>query len=100
MGSALILLKQLQNVTVNCLLTEGINFSIGKLYVIGGSDGAHSLCTTEIYDPETNTWMPGPSMTTCRANVGVAVVNGRLYAVGGFSGEFRGNVNFFFTPYL
>lgn len=56
--------------------------------MVGGSDGTHSLCTTEVYDPETNTWMPGPSMTTCRANVGVAVVDGRLYAVGGFSGRF------------
>lgn len=55
--------------------------------MIGGSDGTHSLCTTEIYDPETNSWMPGPSMTTCRANVGVTVVDGRLYAVGGFSGK-------------
>lgn len=59
----------------------------GKLYVIGGSDGTQSLCSTEIYDPETNTWMPGPPMTTCRANVGVAVVNDKLYAVGGFSGK-------------
>lgn len=55
--------------------------------MIGGSDGTQSLCSTEIYDPETNTWMPGPPMTTCRANVGVAVVNDKLYAVGGFSGK-------------
>ena len=54
---------------------------------MGGSDGQQSLCSTEIYDPESNTWSPGPSMTTCRANVGAAVVDGKLYAVGGFSGE-------------
>ena len=62
--------------------------------MIGGSDGTHSLCTTEIYDPEANTWMPGPSMTTCRANVGVTVVDGRLYAVGGFSGRFPLNLRY------
>ena len=53
---------------------------------MGGSDGTQSLCSTEIYDPETNAWSTGPSMTSCRANVGAAVVEGRLYAIGGFSG--------------
>lgn len=55
--------------------------------MMGGSDGTQSLCSTEIYDPDTNSWTPGPSMTTCRANVGAAVVDGKLYAVGGFSGN-------------
>lgn len=64
--------------------------------MIGGSDGTHSLCTTEVYDPESNSWMPGPSMTTCRANVGVTVVDGRLYAVGGFSGRFSFDMPFRF----
>lgn len=60
---------------------------IGKLYIIGGSDGTQSLATTEIYDPNDGIWSPGPNMTTPRANVGVAVVSNRLYAVGGFSGK-------------
>lgn len=59
----------------------------GKLFVVGGSDGTQSICSTEVYDPELNTWSAGPSMTSCRANVGVAVLNDRLYAVGGFSGK-------------
>ena len=58
----------------------------GKLYAVGGSDGSHSLCSTEIYCPEEKIWTPGPNMTTARANVGVAVIGSRLYAVGGFSG--------------
>ncbi|KAL1115136.1 hypothetical protein AAG570_007167 [Ranatra chinensis] len=53
----------------------------------GGSDGTQSLATTEIYDPVEKVWSPGPSMTTARSNVGVAVIGSRLYAVGGFSGE-------------
>lgn len=57
-----------------------------KLYVVGGSDGTQSLCTTEVYDFETNTWSPGPSMTSCRANISVTVIDGKLFAVGGFSG--------------
>jgi hypothetical protein len=61
----------------------------GQLYAVGGSDGSHSLCSTEIYDPQEKTWTPGPNMTTARANVGVAVIGSRLYAVGGFSGMKR-----------
>ena len=58
----------------------------GKLYAVGGSDGTHSLSSTEMFDPESQTWSPGPNMSTPRSNVGVAVIAGRLYAVGGFSG--------------
>lgn len=58
-----------------------------KLYVVGGSDGCQSLCTTEVFDFETNSWSPGPSMTSCRANISVTVIDGKLFAVGGFSGN-------------
>ena len=56
------------------------------MWVVGGSDGCQSLCTTEMFDFETNSWSPGPSMTSCRANISVAVINNQLFAVGGFSG--------------
>lgn len=62
---------------------------LGKLYVVGGSDGTHSLATTEIFDWNEQVWTPGPVMTTPRANVGVAVIGKRLYAVGGFSGKLK-----------
>lgn len=58
-----------------------------KLFVVGGSDGCQALCTTEIFDFETNAWSPGPSMTTSRANISVTVIDGKLFAVGGFSGN-------------
>ena len=58
----------------------------GKLILVGGSDGTHSLCSTEVWDPFENAWGPGPTMTTCRTNVAVAMVGNRLWAVGGFSG--------------
>ena len=51
----------------------------GKVYAIGGHDGVHALCSVEIYDPSTNQWTSGPPLTSCRANVGVAVVRDRLY---------------------
>lgn len=65
----------------------GVAVFQGKLYAIGGSDGSHSLASTEVYDPESQNWVVGPSLTTPRANVSVAVVGNRLYAVGGFSGR-------------
>jgi influenza virus NS1A-binding protein len=55
--------------------------------VIGGSDGQSSLSSVEIYDMSTQTWSVGPSLNTPRANVGVAVLNGRPFAIGGYNGK-------------
>jgi PKD domain len=41
------------------------------------------LATVEAYDPGSNTWTPRASMSTPRDGLGVAAVNGTLYAVGG-----------------
>ena len=38
------------------------------------------------YDPQTNRWARAASMSTRRLGVGVAVLNGYLYAVGGSDG--------------
>lgn len=38
------------------------------------------------YEPSTDTWSPVVAMTSRRSGVGLAVVNGQLYAVGGFDG--------------
>ena len=64
-------------------------WSPGKLIVVGGQDGVQSLNTTELYDPAEDVWTPGPKMLTRRANVNVAVADGKLFAVGGFSGKSR-----------
>src|SRR5439155_526290 len=44
------------------------------------------LATVEAYDPASNTWTTKASMPTARGGLGVAVVNGVLYAVGGEDG--------------
>jgi hypothetical protein len=44
------------------------------------------LNTLEAYDPATDTWTPLPPMPTARAQLGVGVVNGIVYAVGGRDG--------------
>lgn len=59
----------------------------GKVYVVGGNDGTSSLATTEIYDPDADTWTSGPTMSMPRANVACIVLDNRLWAVGGFNGK-------------
>ena len=46
---------------------------------MGGTDGTASMCTTEVLDMVENAWHPGPTMTFCRGNVSVAVVNEQLW---------------------
>jgi len=40
----------------------------------------------ECYDPGFNTWTPVSEMSNCRAGVGVGVMDGVMYAIGGFNG--------------
>lgn len=43
----------------------------------------------EVFDPIANCWEKCHPMTTARSRVGVAVVNGLLYAIGGYDGQLR-----------
>ena len=60
-----------------------------RIYVVGGARtdaGFYRGPVTgvvEAYDPKTNTWAAMPSMPTARALLVAAVVNGKLYAIGG-----------------
>ena len=57
----------------------------GKIYVIGGVGSAGYK--NEMYDPATNTWtIKAPMPTTYRDHLGVAVVNNKIYAIGGRHG--------------
>jgi len=69
------------------LLNELFAWIVDKLYVVGGSDSQTSLVSVEIFDFVTGLWTSGPSLGTPRANMGVAIVHRRLFAVGGFSGK-------------
>lgn len=57
-----------------------------RLYVVGGKDGSSCLKTVEQYDPHTNKWTLRASMIKRRGAVGVGVLNGYMYAVGGYDG--------------
>jgi N-acetylneuraminic acid mutarotase len=58
-----------------------------RIYVTGGSQrdrGERNVSSTlQVYDIATGVWTRGPDMPTPRHHHGVAVVNGRLFVVGG-----------------
>ena len=61
-----------------------------KIYAIGGNvSGAHGSNVTAIneeYDPVTNVWTSKANMHTAREGATVAVLNNRIYAIGGVTG--------------
>ncbi|EMP41628.1 Kelch-like protein 3 [Chelonia mydas] len=67
----------------------GVGVVEGKLYAVGGYDGASRQClsTVEQYNPATNEWTYVADMSTRRSGAGVCAVNGLLYVVGGDDGS-------------
>ncbi|XP_051878903.1 kelch-like protein 18 [Pristis pectinata] len=62
----------------------------GLIYAVGGLNSAgDSLNVAEVFDPIANRWERCQEMMTSRSRVGVAMVNGLLYAIGGFDGQSR-----------
>ena len=55
----------------------------GYLWVIGGTNGTVSLATTLRYDPAADAWRFMAPMSVGRSSVAAAVLDGRIYAVGG-----------------
>ncbi len=60
----------------------------GKFYVVGGQNPVNSGNTVNnlhVYDPASNKWTAGKGMPTKRADLACAFVNGKLYAVSGYT---------------
>lgn len=63
----------------------------GKIYIIGGTllenrkTGPLGLSTVEVYDPENNIWRRVADMPTPRTGSEAAVVDGKIYVVGGYA---------------
>ncbi|KAI9579963.1 kelch-like protein 18 [Glossina fuscipes] len=65
-------------------------FISGQIYAVGGlASNGESVSTVEIYDPYEKRWRMGEQMSMMRSRVGVAVMDGKLYAFGGFNGSER-----------
>ena len=68
------------------LQTEVID---GKIYALGGYNGAviannGALSLVEVYDPATDEWTTKAPMSTARYDLQTEVVNGKIYAIGGY----------------
>ncbi|KAL3836007.1 hypothetical protein ACJMK2_021462 [Sinanodonta woodiana] len=62
----------------------------GIIYAVGGlTSTGDSLSTVESFDPFVGRWTVAEAMSTMRSRVGVAVLNGKLYAIGGYDGMER-----------
>jgi N-acetylneuraminic acid mutarotase len=63
-----------------------------KIYVIGGRTGAgdsgYATKSVDIYDPIKNSWTSGKAMPEARTGIQSAVIDNRIYVVGGAA---RGN---------
>jgi hypothetical protein len=70
-------------VSVARYASDGVEFLDGKIYFVGGGNGSSAKNIVERYDPETNTWKTLNSMSVARSGVASAVLNGKLYAIGG-----------------
>lgn len=54
---------------------------------MGGFNGSLRVRTVDIYDPVKDVWSAVSSMEARRSTLGAAVLNGLIYAVGGFDGS-------------
>lgn len=55
------------------------------VYVAGGETGSSTaVATVQSFDPTTNTWTTRASLATARSSAAAAVLNGKLYVIGGF----------------
>jgi N-acetylneuraminic acid mutarotase len=83
----------LPSVSASAGATTGV-FAPERIYVFGADADmpywqlSLRKFTTQSYDPKTNSWTICASMPTGRFDAGVAVVNDKLYLIGGFTIEF------------
>jgi N-acetylneuraminic acid mutarotase len=61
----------------------------GRIYAIGGSQwdvttsGGLVVSSVEMYDPATDTWVPKASLPRPRTYAGAAILDGKIYVLGG-----------------
>ena len=75
--------------------TLGVAVLNDKIYAVGGFDGQSGLKSAEVLDlnpanaKKRREWRSIAQMSTRRSSVGVGVLNGLIYAVGGYDGQSR-----------
>ena len=61
----------------------GVAVHDGKIYYAGGLHDGAAVNWLDVYDPEANTWTQLPNMPTARDHFHAAVLDGKLWAIGG-----------------
>jgi N-acetylneuraminic acid mutarotase len=69
------------------------NFIKGTLYVVGGVDASGVSDRMMTYDPNANQWIEKAPMPTPREHLASAVVNDKLYVMGGRVGGYSHNLD-------
>ncbi|XP_050827170.1 kelch-like protein 18 isoform X1 [Serinus canaria] len=72
-----------------CTSIAGLIYAVGGLNSAANFYAGDSLNVVEVFDPIANRWEKCQPMGTARSRVGVAVLNGLLYAIGGYDGQLR-----------
>lgn len=57
----------------------------GKIYSVGGYNGAANIANGYVYDPDTDSWSAIASMANTREKPAAAAIGGKLYVSGGWS---------------
>jgi len=65
----------------------GVAVHNGKIYYAGGLSASVAVPWLDVYDPSTNGWQRLPDMPRARDHFHAAVVDGKLYAIGGRNKE-------------
>jgi hypothetical protein len=80
------------------------NVANGKIYLIGGyvpddSSFGYSISNlNEVYDPSTDSWITRAPMPTAASDYASAVVDNRLFVIGGQSDSPHSNLNQIYNP--
>jgi N-acetylneuraminic acid mutarotase len=59
----------------------------GRLYALGGWDGAKALDAANMYDPAKDAWRPIASLPAARAMASAVWLRDRIYLIGGHDGS-------------
>ena len=59
----------------------------GKIYAVGGHDGVERHKSVEVYHIDRNQWYRAPDLIHPRSDLDCVNLNGRIFAIGGFTGS-------------
>ena len=86
------------NLVVTGILSQSFLFIAFLHFFISSFSCITNLSQVEQYDPSSDKWSPTTSMIEHRSSVGIGVLDGFLYAVGGYNGQVTVNTAERYNP--